>query len=144
MVDLGGVVGAVSLALQVVQGLTKYYTQLKSHNDDVKNVLSRTRRLESILSLLQRTVRKLDLDDDPISEETRDCIEECLSSIKKLDLYRRKCCHAGSPGHILGEMGARAQTKLAYPFRKATLDGIQVEMDRTLGNLMTILQVLQM
>lgn len=146
MADPGGVVGALSLALQVVQGINKYYTQLKCHNDDVANIVSRTRRLHSILRRLQQTATKLDLDDDPLSNDLRDCIEECVTSVNKLDCYRRKCDRSAVPIHRspLMETASTAHMKLAYPFKKTTLDGIQVEVDRTLENLKTILHVLHM
>lgn len=55
MTDPGSLVGAVSLTLQVVQGLKAYYlNNFKSFHEDADAVVERTERLEAILQLLQK------------------------------------------------------------------------------------------
>ena len=144
MADPGSAIGAVSLALQVVQGLATYYTRFKSYGDDVKITLSRIKRIESILSTLKRTVSRLNPDDSSVSEVVCDCIEECLQAVQKLDVYRQKCFHAENMPDTPRKKAQKGRKKATYPFRKSTLEGIQVETDRLLENLQIVVQTLQL
>lgn len=140
MVDPGGVIGAVSLALQVIQGLNAYYTQFKSYNEDIDAVLSRTNRLHSILRILERPLLKLETDDDPVSEEVWACIAQCLKVVKKLNVHQEKCSREENAKDTLRTKMHEVRNRTAYPFRKHTMDDMQKLLDRMLENLAVILQ----
>jgi hypothetical protein len=141
MADAGG---AVSLALQIAQGLNVYYTQFRAFRDDVETVVLRTERLQIILRCLERPVQRLELDDEPISEQTWSCIAECLKAVKSLKQYQEKCSEVQHAPDQLRHTLLHAKNRLAYPFRKTTLEELQKVLDRLLANLELILHALQL
>lgn len=144
MADPGGIIGAISLALQVTQGLKIYYTQFTSYHEDIAAVIARTKRLESVLRALEPSVLRLGLDDDPISDEIRSCIMECIDAVKKLKAHQEKCGEVDTIPDTLRTRIYIAKKRLAYPFRKDTLEDLNKSLDRFLGTLQVIIQALDM
>jgi hypothetical protein len=144
MGDAGSIVGTVSLALQLVQGLSKYYTRFRSYSDDVEAVITRTKRLEGVLRILERPIQHLERDGDPISEEIRGCIAECLTGIAKLKEYQQKCCETKPAPDAFAKKVLQMQNRFEYPFRKSSLEDLHRVLDRLLENLLLILQALHM
>jgi hypothetical protein len=73
MTDPGGIVGTISLALQVMQGLKWYYSQFTAYGDDIASVVTRIGVIEDSLVLLDTAVQRLKRDDDAIN---RRCANE--------------------------------------------------------------------
>lgn len=136
--------GAVSLALQVVQGLKTYYTQYLSYHDDIAAVVTRIKRLESILQIVENPTKKLSLTDDPISDEVWSCIAEGLKTVEKLKSYQEKCSYASNASGIQASRMHEVKKRLAYPFRKDTLEDLQKCLDRLLESHQVIMQALQL
>jgi hypothetical protein len=138
-----GAVGALSLALQVLKELHSYYTKFKSHDEDIATITTRLDHLHVILRVLERPVQRLDYDDnDPLTEELWSCVAECLKGVKKLQLYRDKCYKNRYAEERLSIQDIK--NRVAYPFRKGTLEDIQKVLDRLLQNLQLILQALDL
>lgn len=137
MVDPGGAIGALSLGLQVIQGLSNYYVRFKSYHADIKAVVDRVATLEEIFRTIEEPIRKLDTGQNPIAKQTRSCISKCLDAVKELDAYEKKCSETKSPADTVLK-------RAAYPFKKSTLGEIQGLLDRVLEQLQIILQVLSL
>jgi chromosome segregation ATPase len=144
MGDPGGAIGALSLALQVVQSLKVYYSQFTAYHEDIQSIVLRTTRLENLLLVLERPIRKLDLDDDPISRECRKCISECMKAVEKLTLYQERVSQTNNTEDRLRKRVRGFQKRLAYPFRKDALEDLQTVLDRLLENLQLVIQALQL
>jgi hypothetical protein len=138
-----GAVGALSLALQVLKELYSYYTRFKSHDDDIAAITTRLDNLHVILRVFERPVQRLDYDDnDPLTEELWTCVGKCLKGVKKLQMYRDKCYKDKHAEERLSIQDIK--NRVAYPFRKGTLEDIQKVLDRLLQNLQLICQVLHL
>ncbi|KAF2230808.1 hypothetical protein EV356DRAFT_536036 [Viridothelium virens] len=121
-----GAAGAVSLGIQICQGLVKYYKDWNSREEDVEVAVTSLEREQNILILLQRSLKMENhsaLLIDDIAE-----VEKCIVNIQRafscLDTILQKCRHYPAPG----SMKERAKTigvVALYPFRKDTLKEIQ-------------------
>lgn len=144
MVDPGGIVGAISLALQVAQGLRSYMSQFTSYHDDVAVVISRIERLESILRVMERPISRLQLENCPISEEFWSCVAECLRTVQRLKKFQAKCSQPSNGSDGLKSTVQRAKDRVMYPFRIDTLQELQKTLDRVLGQLQVIVSTLEL
>ncbi|KAF2662186.1 hypothetical protein K491DRAFT_282304 [Lophiostoma macrostomum CBS 122681] len=145
MVDAGGILGALSLGIQVFQGLKIYYTHFASYHDDLEAIIGRTRRLEAIFRMIKHPIQNAAFQDTDLSE-VWSCLSDCLRGVKNLDTYRKKC---GKPKYSpqklkLKEQAGLIKKRVLYPFRKDTLEQIQKELDRLLRNVSVLLQAIQM
>jgi hypothetical protein len=137
MVDPGGAIGAVSLGLQVVQGLSNYYVRFKSYHADIQAVIDRIATLDEIFRVIEQPIRNLDTGQNPVARQTRGCISKCLDVVKELEAYQKKCSETKNPADAVLK-------RAAYPFKKATLGEIQTLLDRMLQQLQLILEVLNL
>jgi len=144
MADAGSIVGAVSLALQLVQGIAKYYTQFRAYSDDIEAVITRTKRLEGVLHVLELPVQRLGRGGNPISDQTTACIAECRIALTKLKQYKDKCFETKPAPDAFAKKMLQTKKNLEYPFRKPSLDELHRILDRLLENLLLILQTLHM
>lgn len=144
MGDAGSIVGAVSLALQIVSGLTKYYTNFRSFSEDIQAVITRTNRLEGVLHVLEPRALLLERDGDALSEQTRECIAVCWVAIAKLKKYQQKCAEAKPAPDTFAKRALQIQKKMEYPLRKSSLEDLHRTLDRLLENLLLTLQTLQL
>jgi hypothetical protein len=147
MGDPGSIVGTISLGLQLVQGVSKYYTRFSSYSEDIAAVIVRTERLEAILRVLEGPIQRLQSNGDsrnPITEETRSCLAACLTAISNLEQYQRKCTETRpAPDAFVMKM-LKTKKQLEFPFRKDSLEDLQKILDRLLENIVVILQALQL
>jgi hypothetical protein len=143
MGDAGAVVGVVSLALQVFQGLSQYYGQFKAFDDNIAQAIHRVERLHGTLAALDGPVRKLEVHDNAISEQVRFAITSSTEGLGKLQELVEKC----SKVQVTTTFQSRLQivkSKALFPFRKGTLDDLGKYLDAVQANLDTILQALQL
>ncbi|KAF1997442.1 hypothetical protein P154DRAFT_578863 [Amniculicola lignicola CBS 123094] len=143
MSDPGTAVGVVSLGLQVLQGLTTYYSQFKSFSTEISAVVGRIENLHLILSALDIPVRKLERD-EPISAAVRQCIDNCQAGINDLEAYRRKCGEVPLPSTQKEDRMRLIANKLLFPFRKNSLEDLGKILDRLQLSLDTIIHALQL
>lgn len=138
MVDPGSAVGVVSLALQVAQGLSKFYSDFKSFDNSIKSSLQRIRQLEQTLSALNGPLNKLNVDNILMSEQVRSLIKECEDAVQKLDVHLNKCRNVkvGKPRLVAN--------RALYPFRKTTLEELHNDLDRFQASLDTGLLALRL
>ena len=134
MSDPGSIVGAVSLLLQSLQEMKKYYSNYRNFNEDIVNITVRIQHLEVILSVIEKHIQSLWRDDDETCNEVKECIVACDDARKKLELHLQKC-----DGSLRKGNSAILSTRLLYPFRRATLEDLQKQLDRLLNNLQTVM-----
>lgn len=91
MVDPGTAVGVVSLALQVLQGLSNFYSDFKAFDNHITASLQRIKQLERTLSALESPLNKLNVKSTSASEQARSLINECKDAVQKLDVHLNKC-----------------------------------------------------
>jgi hypothetical protein len=143
MVDPGTAVGVISLGLQVLQGLTQFYTRFASYSADITAVVRRIESLCLILEALERPVRKLERD-EPISAAVRQCIESFKAGLRELTTYQRKCGDISLVPTATEDKIRLVRMRVLFPFRKATLDEVGKVVDRLQLNVDTIMQALQL
>lgn len=141
--DAGGVVGIVSLALQVSQGLAKYYGHFKQFDGDIATSVQRLERFHAILKAVEGPVRKLERDNDCISEEIRLAMIKCTDSLQKLEEWVQHCHQAPVPGKRKSRL-LRVQERILFPFRRDALDQINEYLSVVQANLDTILHALNL
>jgi hypothetical protein len=146
MADPGSLVGAVSLGIQVLQGIKVYYGHFSSYHDDIETIVAHTTRLEAVFRVLERPIQESAIDGSELSEEIWNCMAACLRGLQKLDDFRRKCANSKySPGKMkLREQIGKVKKRVSYPFRTATLENLRKELGRLSENLQTAIQALQL
>ncbi|KAJ4295096.1 hypothetical protein N0V90_007105 [Kalmusia sp. IMI 367209] len=144
MSDPGSLVGAVSLTLQMLQGLKWYYSHFRSYHDDIEAVLSRAERIESILSVLQKPVEKFGRDDYELFAEVKNCIRVCEEARVRLKEHQEKISTPEYRQDVLIKKLVLVKKRFAYPFRKETLEDLQKQLDRMLESLQVVLHALHL
>jgi hypothetical protein len=143
MADPGTAVGIISLGLQVLQGLVKFYSHFASFSTEIAAVVQRIEGLCMTLDALDGPVRKVERD-DAISAAVRRCIDTCRSSIRDLEIYRRNCGDTELGASTLEDKLRHVRKRLTFPFRKGTLNDIGRVLDRLQSNLDTVILALQL
>ncbi|ETS80402.1 hypothetical protein PFICI_07931 [Pestalotiopsis fici W106-1] len=139
----GSAVGIISLGIQVAQSLFDYYNAVKSQHSDVAHTI---RKLDSLLEILgslqhridgrrfradeQDAVRKI----ESLINESEECIQELQDEAEKF-----KQCPVGT---IQSAVRTTAR-RVAYPFRRSTLEKLDEDVDDIVDRLKLALQLLQ-
>ncbi|KAF2788778.1 hypothetical protein K505DRAFT_366174 [Melanomma pulvis-pyrius CBS 109.77] len=143
MVDPGTAVGVISLGLQVLQGLSNYYSQFASFSVEITTVVERIQSLCAIIDALDGAVQKLQRD-EPISAAVRQCIDACKAGLRDLEVYQKKCGEITLVPTTIEDKIQLVKKRLLFPFRKGTLEDLQKILDRLQSNLDTIILALQL
>ncbi|CAI6339630.1 unnamed protein product [Periconia digitata] len=142
MSDVGSVVGVLSLSLQLLQSLQKYYTEFRSFHSDIDALINRAERLESILHILEKPVQKLWKDDDELSEEVKKCMEVCEKVVARLRAFQQRCGEIDHRPETLRKKMVLVKNRALWPFRKDTLRDLHVELGWMMEGLKVVLQAL--
>jgi len=138
-----GVVGIVSLGVQITQGLLKYYGSWKGQDSDILDMCASLDSLSRILTILWKTIQP----PTTFSVSINECVEKNITFVKgameKLEEELKKVQGTESP-----EPGARSTMrrhvrKALYPFREETLRKVRRAVSEARQDLNTALQVLQ-
>ncbi|KAJ8122871.1 hypothetical protein ONZ43_g1048 [Nemania bipapillata] len=111
----GTAVGIVSLGIQVAQSLYNYYTALKSQDSDIAYT---RKKLNSLLEIL----------------DCLNCIQELQDDVIKFEK---------TPVDSNLSIAKSTARRLAYPFRKSTLEKLGENIDEIIFRLKLALQLLQ-
>ncbi|KAK5675254.1 hypothetical protein LTS10_012015 [Elasticomyces elasticus] len=125
----GGIVGILSLGIQVIQGITLYYGHWKNCPAEIEQALS----LRKILKLFEPVLADQDLDDS-IRQRVEAGIAACLEGIKALGDESRKFT---DPRKL-----KRIPRRLTYPFRAGTISKLQRLTGELLNRLIIPVQLL--
>jgi predicted nuclease with TOPRIM domain len=146
MADAGGIVGTVSLTLQVLQGLKWYYSHFTSYGDDLAAIITRIEHIENNLEILDNTVQRLKHENDAIAAAAavQTNIISCADVVRKLEECQKKCGEPQNNPATLKRRVILIKKRALYPFRKETLESLQKQLGRLLENLLVIMQALQL
>lgn len=130
-VSVGGfAIGAVSLGIQLCQGLVSYYSDYKSSDDDIDRIISKLRELEKTLENLKNGITKFHNANAKEVEDVNKKILSCDDGIHKLQKILQKCRSSSNSVQKIVK-------KIQYPFRKATLHDLDVSVKDLQENLNT-------
>jgi hypothetical protein len=139
----GSAVGVVSLGIQVMQGLFEYYTALRSQHSDIPHTTQRLASLLEILECLRKhiTDRRFRADEESLVTKIEGLIGECEECIQELQDEANKFTKTQ-----IDSVQAAVRTtarRVAYPFRKSTLEKLNEDIDEVTNRLKLALQLLQ-
>ncbi|KAK1716965.1 hypothetical protein BDP67DRAFT_508014 [Colletotrichum lupini] len=139
----GSVVGIISLGIQVVQSIYKYYSAAKDQHSDIGRTL---RKLEDLQSLFERlnthlSDRKFRSSEAALLQNIECTIQHCEESIDELEQEARKFEKKPTDGARTAIKGA--VRRLAYPFRESTLLKLHEDIDYLISQLSLALSLLQ-
>ncbi|KAL5353215.1 hypothetical protein ACLOAV_001250 [Pseudogymnoascus australis] len=137
----GTAVGAISLGIQVCQGLVEYYGSWKDAPKDVARMCQSIWSLEEMLNTLNTAIK-----DNGVASKAesgiQSGIDSCASSIAGLQSQLIKVQEINGPS-IWCKVHGQGR-RLLYPFRESTLlklNGIVVEMRENLSFALDVLQL---
>ncbi|KAK0380335.1 vegetative incompatibility protein HET-E-1 [Colletotrichum limetticola] len=139
----GSVVGIISLGIQVVQSIYKYYSAAKDQHSDIARTL---RKLEDLQSLFERlnthlSDRKFRSSEAALLQNIESTIQHCEESIDELEQEARKFEKKPTDGARAAIKGV--VRRLAYPFRESTLLKLHEDIDYLISQLSLALSLLQ-
>ena len=128
----GFAIGAVSLGIQVCQGLVSYYTDWKSCDDDINRIIGKLRGLEETLENLKNGMTRYQCANAKEVADVNEKILLCDDGIHRLQAVLNKCRSFPSSNSV-----HKFLQKTLYPFRKTTLHELEASMRDLQGNLHT-------
>lgn len=139
MSDPGSIVGAISLLLQLLQGLHEYYAGYRSQSEDIQTILTQIQRAKAIIVVLDTPIRYLLREGELLSTEIQNCVASCSEAQRNLETHLiRLTGSCGKKGTIpLGK-------KLLYPLRKSTLIDLQKQLARLFTHLQLLMHALHL
>ncbi|KAF3799694.1 hypothetical protein GCG54_00000939 [Colletotrichum gloeosporioides] len=138
-----GVVGIVSLGLEVVKGLYEYCSTLKDQSSDIARIRDSLFRLHDLLGNLRRQLDARRFHSNNINILA--CIEgrilECKECVEKLKKAADKFNHSQDNGF---RAALKAKVRRAtYPFQQNTLQKLEGNVDKICQHVLFSLQLLQ-
>ena len=130
----GFAIGAVSLGIQVCQGLVRYYVDWKSYDADIDRILGKLRGLEETLENLKNRIMNFRGRTAKEVDDVNKKILSCGDSIHRLQVVLNKCCSSPSANSV-----HKLFQKSLYPFKKSTLQELHASVKDLQENLDTSL-----
>ena len=140
----GSVVGIISLGIQVTTSLVNCYKSYKGRESDIIHMTGKLDGLLVILQSVETTLsgRKFHVNERSLIQGIETSIKKCDEMIQELQYECRKISKSSSDGTTAAIK--RAGRRVAYPFRKSTLQKLDEEVDELHANLSTALDVLHL
>ncbi|KAJ5605672.1 hypothetical protein N7510_008453 [Penicillium lagena] len=138
------VAGLLSLGIQVTESLVKFYTTYKEQDTDVARTTESLDNLLGIFRSLDIVLqnRQFSIDEKDLVQEINQAIQKCDGIIEQLqsecDRFQQ-VSEANFKGRI-----QTAKNRVAYPFRKGTLQNLEEDIREIRDNLSIALNVLQL
>ncbi|KAJ6086504.1 hypothetical protein N7467_005418 [Penicillium canescens] len=139
-----GVAGLLSLGIQVTQSLTEFYSSVKDQATDVVNIV---RNLEDLLSIFRSLhvaiqERRSRTGEQELHQTVNTAVQNCNQIIEELQGE----CLKFQKGQTTGFQGQvqLARRRVAYPFRKSTLQKLEEDIGEIREHLSFALEVLQL
>ncbi|CAI0652652.1 unnamed protein product [Colletotrichum noveboracense] len=138
-----GVVGIISLGLEIVKGLYEYCSSLKDQNSDITRIRDNLLRLHDLLDNLRRQLdsRRFHSDDINILACIEGRILQCQKCIVDLKEVADKFYDSRSSG-FRAALKARVR-RATYPFQQSTLQKLEGNVDSIFQQVFFSLQLLQ-
>jgi len=137
------VAGIISLGIQVTQSLVDFYAAYKGQQSHVAHITKRLERLLNMFKSLEKQLasRKFRLDDQDLFKNIEDSMNDCQEYIGELQSETQKL--KANPDDGIRAAAITAARKVAYPFRRSTLQRLGEDIDEVVSRLSLALQVLQ-
>ena len=139
----GSVAGLISLSIQTCKGLTSYYHDFKTRDEQISSTYFKIDNLRKTCEILSDEMQKIDNLQNTAAQNVDECISQCQNGIEKLQEHLRKC-HSSPQPHDAGRAIISIRSRVFYPFRKRTLDDLKNTADEVQANLHRALQVLNL
>ncbi|KAK7937486.1 uncharacterized protein PG986_014354 [Apiospora aurea] len=139
----GSAVGIISLGIQVTQSLFDYYTALRSQYSDAAHTAKRLDSLAELLESLHHHCenRKFRADEADSVRRIESLIQECQEFVQELQGEADKFKETLAT-NIQSAVKITAR-RVAYPFRKSTLEKLDEDIGEITDRLQLALQILQ-
>ncbi|OCK74055.1 hypothetical protein K432DRAFT_311474 [Lepidopterella palustris CBS 459.81] len=137
----GTAVGITSLGIQVCQALVRYYVQFRSYHDDIDALVQRVEHLENILRALDTVKKKVELDNDEVSQKLQLATKACKEALGSLERTVKKFTEIKLPDAWEDRLRL-VKKRLLWPFKKDALMNTQDILDKLQANLLLALQIL--
>lgn len=139
-----GVVGILSLGIQVTQGVFDYYNTFQSQYSDVNDTLDKT---DALLGRLRQLREHLEgqcfrEEDQQLKKDIEKIANSCEECIAELEDELQKFKEAKVEG-VLAVARAKAR-RVAYPFRQSTLQKLEETVDDIMEQLSQALELLNL
>ena len=158
MAELTGLAfGVVSLGIQVSQGLITYYNDFRGQNEEIDALGNNLDALRQTLVVLEGLVNSNTIGVPQSADLVKTNIISTLGGISRLQKFLTKCrqhvaVDSADPGSPAGQGGpssrsSQAKTflgKVAFPFRKNTLNSMRVIVADLHASLSLALSTLQL
>jgi hypothetical protein len=139
-----GIAGLLSLGVQVTQSLVNFYTAYKDQDTDLAKVTQDLDNLQNIFRALDVAVeeRRSQADTRGLLREVEKAVLKCEEIITELQSECEK--FHKDPAAGLKDRVKVAGRRVAYPFRKSTLQKLEEDVSDIRENLSFALDVLQL
>lgn len=137
-----GAPGIVSIGITAIDGLLKFYKDYKHQDDNVAHVYRKLGSLGSILRELSCCISNNNIQANLAPQIVEDAIVDCEELIDDLCTRLKKFQRSPQPG--LRSIVSQTTTRVTYPFRRETLEGLGVEISALQSNVDTALHCLQL
>jgi hypothetical protein len=139
-----GVAGLLSLGIQVTQSLVNFYSAYKDQESDLIQITQNLGNLLVIFTALDEALlrRRPRIDDQELVGSIDRSIWGCKEIIKELEAECHKLQETSTAG-FKGQIKS-AGRRVAYPFRKSTLQKLEEDISEIRENLSLALDVLQL
>ena len=140
----GSIVGLVSLSIQACEGLTRYYNDYRSQSEEINSLFQRVEDLKNMCENLKRELRRrLRQTLEPLDDQVAKLISSCRDGISDLESALKTCSTTKKPASRVARLN-QLRLRIAYPFKKSTIQRLNEYVHRVQGNLQSALQVVQM
>lgn len=138
-----GIAGILSLGIQVTQFLVEFYTTYKSQDTDLAKLLQNVDSLQSIFRVLDDAVGKhrLQADAQPLLQQVDKAVQNCQDIIIELQEECEKFRKDSAIG--LRDRVKASGRRVAYHFRKVTLQKLEEDISDLREHLQLALDILQ-
>ncbi|KAF2167446.1 hypothetical protein M409DRAFT_54045 [Zasmidium cellare ATCC 36951] len=140
--DPGTALGVASLGLEVCKILLIFYQDFQSQNSDIKEVYDSIRRLGHLFEQCQVVIQRVTANNDT-RKTVDECLADCLEDVKELERQAKKLTGDPDLKTVFDKLKVGGR-KLAYPFRRGTLQQLKGFVTNTLDSLAVAIDLLQL
>ncbi|KAF6806499.1 vegetative incompatibility protein HET-E-1 [Colletotrichum sojae] len=141
----GSAVSIVSLGIQVTQSVYDYYVSFKSQPSNTSQLLQKLKDLQALLGQLLSHLlndRKARPGDDDVLQSIQSNLDQLNAGIHKLKLEAERF-HLETPAEGIQAAIKNNTRRLAYPFKLATLQSLENEIEDLKNQVSLSLSLLQ-
>ena len=137
------VAGVISLGIQVTQTLVDFYAAYKGQQSYITHTTKRLERLLNLFKSLEKQLasRKFRPDDQDLLKNIENSMNNCEEFIGELQSETEKL--KANPNNRIRDAALTGARKIAYPFRRSTLQKLDEDINEVISHLSLALQVLQ-